>query len=104
MIDKEFLMEAFRKDIIIKIHAYDRIKERNISFYQIEQTIEADDIIEFYQDDYPIPNVLVLGYVNDRPIHIVCAPTDDALIIITAYYPDRKLWKDNWKERRGEIK
>lgn len=102
MIDKEFLMEAFRKDVIIKIHAYDRIKERNISFHQIEQAIEADDLIEFYQDDYPVPSVLILGFVNDNPLHIVCAPSDKALIIITAYHPDPKLWKNNWKERRGD--
>ena len=62
--------------------------------------IENDDIIEYYPDDFPIPSVLLLGFVNSNPIHIVCAPSDKALIIITAYYPDPNFWKNNWKDRK----
>ena len=37
---------------------------------------------------------------SGRPIHVVCAPMDDYLSIITAYQPDPKEWDTDWKTGR----
>ena len=35
-----------------------------------------------------------------KPFHAVCAPHEDALIIITVYRPDLNRWIPNYKTRR----
>jgi len=38
---------------------------------------------------------LVLGFTRtEEPIHAVCAVHEGALVIITVYRPDPKLWQD----------
>ena len=101
LIDKKALQEAFQKDIIIKIHAYERMTERNLDIHTIEETIKSDEIIEQYTDDYPIPSVLLLGKtISKDKVHIVCAPTDLGLVIITAYYPGFDSWDEERKKRK----
>jgi len=42
----------------------------------------------------------MLGYgLDSRPIHIVCAPKDDFLAVITAYLPDAEEWSEDFKKR-----
>jgi hypothetical protein len=36
---------------------------------------------------------------NNRPIHVVCAPKDDYLAIITAYVPDPDKWTKDFRVR-----
>jgi len=58
-------------------------------------------IIENYTDDYPYPSCLILGYNKDeKPIHVVCAVGNDKLWMITTYYPDERIWEDDFKNRR----
>ena len=46
------------------------------------------------------PSCLMLGYgLDSRPIHIVCAPKDDFLAVITAYLPDAGEWSEDFRKR-----
>lgn len=100
MLTKEMILEVFKLNVIIKKHTYMRMKERNINIHEIEEAILSDEIIEQYQDDYPLPSALLLGKFNtNKPMHIVCAPSDLGLIIISVYSPSEKFWKKNWKKR-----
>ena len=82
------------------------MKEGNLNIHVIEEAIKSDEIIEQFHTDKPYPSVLILGITNDKnPVHIVCAPTDIGLVIITAYYLNSDNWEPNWKIRKGsEVK
>jgi len=51
-------------------------------------------------DDKPYPSFLVFSS-NSRPLHVVFAKNDEEneIIIITAYYPDKAKWSDDYKTR-----
>ena len=101
MISKDQILAAFRKDLIITVHTYERLKDRELTVYDLEKAILSDEILENYPDDYPLPSVLLLGFLdNQNPLHIVCAATDLGLTVITAYIPNVDLWEENWKERK----
>ena len=43
----------------------------------------------------------MLGFgEGGRPIHVVCAPKDEYLAIITAYLPDPHEWAEGFRRRR----
>lgn len=83
-------------------HAIQRMFQRGISKSEVCMCIENGYIIEEYADDTPYPSLLLLGFVQERPIHIVLAidQTNKSCVIVTAYEPDVELWEDNFKRRR----
>lgn len=43
----------------------------------------------------------MLGYGDEeRALHVVCAPKDEYLAIITTYVPDEEQWDEGFKNRR----
>lgn len=85
-------------------HTLHAVKEEamdNITAEQVENALKAGfDVIEEYTDDPRGISCLVLGFSDDLPVHVVCAPHEDALIIITVYRPDISKWTDGYKKRR----
>jgi hypothetical protein len=74
--------------------------ERMISTEEVQNVIFEGVVIENYPKDPRGHSCLMLGFgYEDRPIHIVCAPKQDYLAIITAYVPDPSEWLKNFKER-----
>jgi hypothetical protein len=68
---------------------------------QVRDVVEHGEIIEDYPEDQRGHSCLMLGYgIDSRPIHVVCAPKEDFLAIITAYIPDEKQWENDFKKRR----
>lgn len=77
--------------------------ERMISTREIRLVIEHGEIIENYLEDARGHSCLMLGYGDTgRVIHVVCAPREDYLAIITAYIPDKMEWSVDWKTRRAK--
>ena len=75
--------------------------DRMISKSEIRQVIFEGVVIEDYPDDARGHSCLMLGFgCLDRPIHVVCAPKDDYLAIITAYLPNADEWTNNFKMRK----
>ena len=74
--------------------------EREITEDEVENTVKEGEIIEAYLDDKPYPSFLALKYY-DRPLHVVFAKNveNDEVIVITAYYPDKEKWCENFKKR-----
>ena len=56
-------------------------------------------IVEEYPNDPRGPSVLILVFLGENPIHLVVAPHEDDLIVITAYRPNESEWKDNFSVR-----
>lgn len=86
--------------LIYREHAIQRMFERDIYEEDVEDTIKNGEIIEEYVDDKPYPSFLALKFC-EKPLHVVFAKNqeNDEIIVITAYYPDKEKWSDNYKER-----
>lgn len=68
---------------------------------EVRRTIEYGEVIEDYPEDVRGHSCLLLGTGDSaRPIHVVCAPKEDYLAIITAYIPDETEWADGFRARR----
>ena len=87
--------------IIVTKHCKNRCVTRDISIDDIERAILSGTIIEDYPDDTPLPSALILGYSKMlKPLHLVVSTDGEFMYIITAYFPDRDIWEDDFKTRR----
>ncbi len=88
--------------IFLTRHAIERMFERGISASAIKDIVINGDIIAEYPDDIPFPSYLVLGFENNRPVHIVLArnPKINECYIITAYVPDSLTWGNDFKTKK----
>ena len=88
--------------LIFRIHAIQRMFERQISPEDVRSVVESGETIQEYPDDTPYPSRLVLGWKLQRPIHIVVADNevDNEKIIVTVYEPDPTQWADDFKRRK----
>ena len=103
-------MEKFHKLIIKKSkqfilytpHAIHQMnsEKRMITTDEIEEKITKGKIIEDYPEDKRGHSCLINGKISERPLHVVCAPKDEYLAIITAYIPDDSKWNDNYTRRK----
>lgn len=74
--------------------------DRMISTADVRKVIGEGEIIEDYPEDTRGRSCLMLGRGKDgRPIHIVCAPKDEYLAVITAYIPDENQWSKDFRAR-----
>lgn len=86
---------------IYRTHAIERMFQRDVNEADVEYVVKNGEIIENYPDDYPYPSCLLLGYFNNRALHVVYA-TDEAdnAIVITVYEPSTEKWMEDLKTRR----
>jgi hypothetical protein len=83
-------------------HAILRMSAAAIARAEIDRILASGDIIERYPDGEPYPSVLMLGWSEARPIHVVAAhnTAEDEIIIITAYRPDSERRDPEFRVRR----
>lgn len=88
-------------EYIYRVHAIERMFQRDIDAHQVQEVIEHGEIIESYIDDKPYPSFLVMGYCDDIPLHVVYAKDEESIIIvITAYIPSLDKWNSDLKTRK----
>ena len=86
----------------ISFHAEKERYAEDITIYDLETAIFNGEILEDYPEDQRGPSCLILGYSQDRPIHIVCGYTPAQWIrIITVYLPMPPKWIDDKTRRKG---
>lgn len=93
---------AAAKRVLFLPHAVKQISrpERMNSPADVERAIAGGEIVEDYPDDVRGHSCLVLGFRGaGQPIHVVCAPKDEYLAIITAYLPDPEQWTPVFRRR-----
>ena len=76
--------------------------QRAISSQQVEYVLRYGDIIERYDNDQPLPSVLIKGYpIEQRPLHVVVAinKPEQRLVIVTVYEPSIQKWTDNFSRK-----
>jgi hypothetical protein len=70
---------------------------------EVLDTILKGEVIEDYPDDPRGHSCLILGTgIGERPIHVVCAPKDEYLAVITAYLPTDAEWESDHKTRKTQ--
>jgi len=86
----------------ISYHAEKERYAEDITIADIEAAISSGEILEDYLNDPRGPSCLILGYSQNRPIHIVCGYTSLKWIrIITVYLPKPPKWIDGRKRGKG---
>jgi hypothetical protein len=85
-----------------RIHAVQRMFERDVSVKNVIGAVTHGETIEDYSDEMPEPGRLILGHQGRRPFHVVASGDQAAheSIVITVYLPTREHWKKDLKTRR----
>ena len=88
--------------IVFSGHAIRQMFHRGIAKQNVIQVVKKGEIIIDYPNDQPYPSCLMLGFVGNKPIHVVFAFDQDTKtgIVVTAYTPDPQLWAKDFKSRR----
>ena len=74
--------------------------DRMITTAEVRQVIADGILVEDYPEDPRGHSCLIAGRGNEgRMIHIVCAPKQDFLAVITAYIPDSDEWSNDFTVR-----
>ena len=83
-------------------HTLQRLSEREISQESVINVLTKGEQIENYPDDKPYPCALFLGFIKERPLHVVVAldETNKWVYIITAYEPNLEYFESDFKTRR----
>jgi hypothetical protein len=89
-------------NILYRVHAVQRMFEREISGKKIRQALELGEVVEDYSAEMPEPSRLVLGFQGKRPFHVVTSENtlDDRITVITVYIPDPGKWKKDHRTRK----
>jgi hypothetical protein len=77
------------------------MNKRKISEEDVRWILEKGKAIRSYPNDRPYPSRLVLGYIGNRPIHVVAAddPSNDLTIVVTVYEPNPRIWDFNFERK-----
>jgi hypothetical protein len=93
---------AAAKKVLFLPHALRQMlrPDRMIETAEIRGVLAHGEVIEDYPEDPRGRSCLLLGKgAGERPIHVVCAPKDDYVAIITAYLPDENQWSSDGRVR-----
>jgi hypothetical protein len=92
-----------KPQLLFRVHAVQRMFERNISVKKVSQALQSGVIIEDYSSEMPEPSRLVLIFQGKRPLHVVTSENVEAneTIIITVYVPDPQKWTKDFRNRRA---
>ena len=88
--------------ILYRVHALQRMFEREISASRVRKALEADDMIEDYSIEMSEPSRLIMGFQGKRPFHVVASENPEAneITVITVYLPDADKWKKDFRSRK----
>jgi len=85
-------------------HTFHALKEETVeglTALEIQKALLTGfELVEDYPNDPRGHSCLVLTWVRGNPVHIVCAPHEEALIIVTVYIPSLEDWEEDFKTRR----
>ena len=72
-----------------------------ITVQEVRRVVLRGEIVEDYPEDVRGHSCLILGTGDEaRKLHVICAPKEDFLAIITAYVPEVKEWDSEFRVRR----
>jgi hypothetical protein len=92
-----------KSQLLFRVHAVQRMFERNISVRKVSQALQSGVIIEDYSSEMPEPSRLILSFQGKRPFHVVTSENVERneTTIITVYLPDPQKWTKDFRNRRA---
>ncbi|HKY53779.1 MAG TPA: DUF4258 domain-containing protein [Anaerolineales bacterium] len=86
-----------------RIHAIQRMFERDVSMKKMLGAIKTGEIIEDYSSEMQEPSRLILGFQGKRPFHMVISENQETneITVITVYTPNSDKWSKDFKRRRA---
>ena len=99
---KKEIVTSAEKRILYLPHAVKQMSkpERMITTDEIREIVLNGNVIEDYPEDVRGHSCLMLGFGKEnRPLHVVCAPKNEYLVIITAYIPNSEEWSGDFSRR-----
>jgi len=94
---------AVNEKILWSFHAVQKLRIEELRKLQVEDALKNCVLVEDYHlVGRPLPDCLVLGFTNEKPVHVVVALDEDfdRILIVTVYRPSAERWKDGWKKRK----
>ncbi len=108
--EKETIKQKIRisalKKVLFLPHAVRQMNrsERMVSVEEVREVIELGEVIEDYPEDVRGHSCLLVRATSSRRmVHVVCAPKEEYLTVITAYIPDEEDWDDGLRTRRKRL-
>lgn len=100
----DIIKRSAQKKIIYTMHALDEMnaEDEMITTDEVKNVVFSGEIIEDYPEDKRGHSCLMFGMSDKRPVHVVCAPKEEYLAIITAYIASLEKWEADFKTRRGK--
>jgi hypothetical protein len=88
--------------ILYRVHAVQRMFEREIAASKVRKALEAADVIEDYSSEMPEPSRLLMGFQGKRPFHVVTSEKleTETITVVTVYIPDPNKWKKDSRSRK----
>ena len=99
------IRQAAAKHLLFLPHAVRQMTrpDRMIEPIEVREVVMQGELIEDYPEDVRGHSGLIHGKgKHRRDIHVVCAPKEDFLAIITAYIPYRDEWEQDFRTRRRQ--
>ena len=99
------IRQAAAKRLLFLPHAVRQMTrpDRMIEPIEVREAVMEGELIEDYPEDVRGHSGLIHGKgKHRRDIHVVCAPKEDFLAIITAYIPCRDEWEQDLRTRRRQ--
>jgi hypothetical protein len=93
-------VERYRR--IIRAHVYDKCWQLDITWAEVEQLLDADDVVEETEDDEGRTKRVQLLEGWTRLLHVVEVVDHERglIVCVTIYEPDLGHWQPGFRERR----
>lgn len=101
--DYKYNFPVTQTNLVYRVHAVQRMFERNIPARKARQVLEAGETIEDYSDETSSPSRLILGWSGKRPVHVVVSENAETneTVVITVYSPEPSQWTKDFKRRKA---
>jgi len=88
--------------LLFRVHAIQRMFERNVSAKKVSQALQSGETIEDYSAEMPEPSRLILGFQGRLRFHVVTSenPETNERTIITVYIPEPDKWNKDFRSRK----
>jgi len=77
-------------------------EEEMILKSEVEKVLLEGELIEDYPEDSRGHSCLLCTDLGNRYIHVVCAPKEEYVAVITVYVPEPEKWESNFRVRKEE--
>jgi len=101
MVVDEIRLRLRKRKVRHTFHALREEMEESLTAREVEEALlQGFELVEDYPNDPRGHSYLILTWVREKPVHVVCAPHEEVLIIVTVYIPSSEEWEEDFKARR----